>query len=221
MEGANGPVLASILKTVVNEIYERDKFDCGRLAQYLRCMVHALLPRDDGLAMQFVSQAITAAEEAKQVCSLTPAHHNIAAHFAASTTNYLLIFFFARLGSNSMSSPSFISFLSFADFFLFSFLRFLFFFFLSFVSFLLSFLSFFFFISSFLLLFLLLFSILLIFWPLLTPVLLGQRPLPPRRSSLARHHGLQPRPRQVRRAGPHGDLPRLARQGCCSGTVRI
>lgn len=57
-----------MLKSIINEIFTAQDFKSNRLAQYLRCMVQALLPlADDGPAREILDQAIQVAEEAKQV----------------------------------------------------------------------------------------------------------------------------------------------------------
>lgn len=61
-------VKSSMLKSIINEVFTVENFKSDRLAQYLRCMVQALLPMaDDGPAREILDQAIQVAEEAKQV----------------------------------------------------------------------------------------------------------------------------------------------------------
>ncbi|KAJ3472006.1 hypothetical protein NLG97_g11371 [Lecanicillium saksenae] len=62
-------VKSSLLKSIVNETFEVEKFDSARLAQYLRCMVHVLLPlvEHDFLALELLDQAIVVADQSKEV----------------------------------------------------------------------------------------------------------------------------------------------------------
>ncbi|OAQ96543.1 hypothetical protein LLEC1_04136 [Akanthomyces lecanii] len=65
---SDAPVQGSLLKSIVNEIFTLEDFKSDRLAQYLRCIVQALLTlADDGAARQIFDQAIEVAEEAKEV----------------------------------------------------------------------------------------------------------------------------------------------------------
>ncbi len=61
-------VKSTLLKSIINETFTVEDFKSDRLAQYLRCIVQALLPMaDDGAAREVLDQAIQVAEEAKQV----------------------------------------------------------------------------------------------------------------------------------------------------------
>lgn len=55
------------MRLIVNEIYELQDFDGEKLAKYIRCMVQAVLPLDDTLALQLVDQALQIAREGHQV----------------------------------------------------------------------------------------------------------------------------------------------------------
>lgn len=52
---------------IINEIYELQDFDGEKLAKYIRCMVQAVLPLDDALALQLIDQALQIAREGQQV----------------------------------------------------------------------------------------------------------------------------------------------------------
>ncbi|KAJ6439499.1 TPR-like protein [Purpureocillium lavendulum] len=63
-------VLYAAMRLIVNEIFELENFDGPRLAKYMRCIFQAVLPLDDGLALQLLDQALQLAREAAQM--LTP-----------------------------------------------------------------------------------------------------------------------------------------------------
>jgi len=57
------------MRLIVNEIFELENFDSARLVKYMRCIFQAVLPTDDGLALQLLDQALQLAREGAQVCS--------------------------------------------------------------------------------------------------------------------------------------------------------
>lgn len=60
-------VLFSALKLIINEIHTLEKFDAAKLAKYLRCLFHILLPKDDALALEMVDQFTQVTLESKAV----------------------------------------------------------------------------------------------------------------------------------------------------------
>ncbi|OAA52865.1 Meiosis specific protein SPO22 [Cordyceps fumosorosea ARSEF 2679] len=89
-------VKSSILKSIVNEIFNVEDFKSHHLAQYLRCMVQVLLPMaDDSAARDLLDQALQVAQESKQVGVAFPAdeaewlaaaafNHGLTRHAAAA-----------------------------------------------------------------------------------------------------------------------------------------
>lgn len=55
------------MRLIVNEIFELEDFDNGKLAKYIRCMFQAILPLDDNLALLLVDQSLHIARECEQV----------------------------------------------------------------------------------------------------------------------------------------------------------
>ncbi|RGP64107.1 transcription factor [Fusarium longipes] len=70
---ASGNVLYRTMRLIINEIYLLEEFDNKRLAKYLRCLFKAILPLDDGLALQVTEQAAKLAREGSQVQTPFPA----------------------------------------------------------------------------------------------------------------------------------------------------
>ncbi|GJN84559.1 hypothetical protein PLIIFM63780_008119 [Purpureocillium lilacinum] len=70
---APGRVLYATMRLIVNEIFELENFDSARLAKYMRCIFQAVLPTDDGLALQLLDQALQLAREGAQLCTPFPA----------------------------------------------------------------------------------------------------------------------------------------------------
>ncbi|XP_044723905.1 meiosis protein SPO22/ZIP4 like domain-containing protein [Hirsutella rhossiliensis] len=64
---APGKVMYATMRLIINEIYELQDFDGEKLAKYIRCMVQAMLPLDDALALQLIDQALQIAREGHQV----------------------------------------------------------------------------------------------------------------------------------------------------------
>ncbi|EEU44120.1 uncharacterized protein NECHADRAFT_30505, partial [Fusarium vanettenii 77-13-4] len=64
---ASGQVVYTNLRLIINEIFALEQFDNQRLAKYLRCMFHAVLPLDDSLSLQVVEQALQIARECSQM----------------------------------------------------------------------------------------------------------------------------------------------------------
>ncbi|KAJ6786811.1 hypothetical protein PWT90_02639 [Aphanocladium album] len=93
-------VKSSLLKSIVNQVFEIEKFDSSRLARYLRCMVQVLLPvAEDFLARELLEQAMDIAKQAKEVNVLFPAEE--AEWLAAAAFNHGLTKYAAR---NDMSA---------------------------------------------------------------------------------------------------------------------
>lgn len=55
------------MRLIINEIFDIENFDSAKLAKYIRCMFQAVLPLDDGLALQLLGQALQIAREGRQV----------------------------------------------------------------------------------------------------------------------------------------------------------
>ncbi|PFH60556.1 hypothetical protein XA68_10761 [Ophiocordyceps unilateralis] len=70
---APGRVLYATMRLIINDLFELDQFDCKKLAKYLRCLLQAVLPLDDGLALQLADQALRIAREGHQVRRPFPA----------------------------------------------------------------------------------------------------------------------------------------------------
>ncbi|KAK4242198.1 meiosis protein SPO22/ZIP4 like-domain-containing protein [Achaetomium macrosporum] len=59
-------VLYSTMRKIVNEIWVLESFDAVKLAKYTRCLFHATLPLDDGLAMRLLDEACSKARELRE-----------------------------------------------------------------------------------------------------------------------------------------------------------
>ncbi|KAL3606795.1 sporulation-specific protein 22 [Fusarium poae] len=70
---APGNVVYGAMRLIINEIYLLEGFDNTRLAKYIRCLFKAILPLNDGLALQVVEQAVKLAREGSQVQTPFPA----------------------------------------------------------------------------------------------------------------------------------------------------
>jgi hypothetical protein len=60
-------VLYATMRKIVNEIWVLESFDAIKLAKYTRCLFHATLPLDDGLAMRLLDEACSKARELQEV----------------------------------------------------------------------------------------------------------------------------------------------------------
>ncbi|KAG5973563.1 hypothetical protein E4U58_004836 [Claviceps cyperi] len=60
-------VLLTTLKHLVNEIHSVEAFNAAKLAKYLRCLFHALLPKNDALALSILDHFAQLSLEAKAV----------------------------------------------------------------------------------------------------------------------------------------------------------
>ena len=60
-------VIFASMKLIINEIYELEGFDHEKLAKYIRCMFQAILPLDDGPALQLIDQALQICCEGEEV----------------------------------------------------------------------------------------------------------------------------------------------------------
>ncbi|PNY23779.1 Uncharacterized protein TCAP_06278 [Tolypocladium capitatum] len=64
---APGKVVYATMRLIIDEIFELENFDNEKLARYIRCMVQAIMPLDDTLALQLVDQALQIAREGHRV----------------------------------------------------------------------------------------------------------------------------------------------------------
>ncbi|KAG6305870.1 hypothetical protein E4U45_008139 [Claviceps purpurea] len=60
-------VLLTTLKHLINEIHTLEAFNAAKLAKYLRCLFHVLLPRNDALALSILDHFAQLSLEAKAV----------------------------------------------------------------------------------------------------------------------------------------------------------
>ena len=55
------------MRSLIDEIFVLENFNNQKLAKYLRCLFHLMMPLDDGMSLQLVDQAIRVAQEGAQV----------------------------------------------------------------------------------------------------------------------------------------------------------
>jgi hypothetical protein len=51
------------MRLIINQIFKIEKFDCRKLAKYIRCLFQATLPLDDSLALQLLKEALDIARQ--------------------------------------------------------------------------------------------------------------------------------------------------------------
>ncbi|PHH79634.1 hypothetical protein CDD80_4239 [Ophiocordyceps camponoti-rufipedis] len=60
------------MRLIINALFALEPFDCTRLAKYLRCLLQAILPLDDALALQIADEALRIAHESEQAGLFLP-----------------------------------------------------------------------------------------------------------------------------------------------------
>ncbi|KAG6005942.1 hypothetical protein E4U21_007505 [Claviceps maximensis] len=66
-------IILCTLKRIINEVYALEAFDVTKLAKYLRCLFHVLLPKNDALALEVLDHFRKVSLESKAVGSPLPA----------------------------------------------------------------------------------------------------------------------------------------------------
>ncbi|KAG6011236.1 hypothetical protein E4U43_008460 [Claviceps pusilla] len=69
---AEKQVFLDMLKRIVNEIFALEVFDAVKLAKYLRCLFHVLLPKNDAVALGVLDHLIQVSLESKAVGTPLP-----------------------------------------------------------------------------------------------------------------------------------------------------
>ncbi|KAL2755292.1 hypothetical protein ACRALDRAFT_2105736, partial [Sodiomyces alcalophilus JCM 7366] len=81
------------MRRVINQIWNLERFDCGRLAKYIRCLFQAVLPLEDHLGKQLLQEAIDKVKISAKSGSPFPSeeiHWLVAVAFNHGVTMYSL-----------------------------------------------------------------------------------------------------------------------------------
>ncbi|ROT35208.1 SPO22-domain-containing protein [Sodiomyces alkalinus F11] len=81
------------MRRVINQIWNLERFDCGRLAKYIRCLFQAVLPLEDHLGKQLLREAIDKVKISAESGSPFPSeeiHWLVAVAFNHGVTMYSL-----------------------------------------------------------------------------------------------------------------------------------
>ncbi|KAG6024974.1 hypothetical protein E4U19_003439 [Claviceps sp. Clav32 group G5] len=92
LQSSNTPpeVLLTTLKHLINEIHTLEAFNAAKLAKYLRCLFHVLLPRNDALALSILDHFAQLSLEAKAVNTKVDVERE---WFVARTFNHALDYY--------------------------------------------------------------------------------------------------------------------------------